>query len=597
MQIGRYKLGPGAIILVVLVMLGLVFVGVRQLGILEKLNPDGPSGNDNKQGGVLVGSRERLEDIALKDLPPSQVKPPERTTDNPEVTIGIWTWQTASGLIDAVGGPGRSGDHPDSCLAQAGITNTRLVVENDTSKQVQALATGQMQLVTTTGDQAAVDIAGANKLLRGNKAKVIWSGGYSFGEDCLMGPESWKRDPQLARGSVIVTAVPYCDWNIVVNWASDNQIPVNPDETVYVPDAVNFVNATDHIEAAQKFNANAKVALRNRQTGRTEQYSIDGVGTWTPGDVMVAQQRPSVSYKGKDEKLQKIVSTKEYSYMMPNILFGNEDWLKQHRPYVTTLLRCVARSNERIKTDPNYFRDRVAALNALVFNMEGMGQTFWSKYFAGVTENGVPLGGSRLNNVAEVRHLFGLDQNQPIDRSIFGVTYSDHAKRLQQLLPDRLENYAPVAQVVDLSFIRELTDERSTGPVYQAEFQQGQNTGTVVKANFQINFASGSSKINPSEVARLTEIRNLLIRATDTKVVVEGHTDNVGDANTNLRLSNERARAVWQWLKDSDPSGINISDRRLEGVEGYGPYRPLPGNQNRDEAEKAANRRVVIILK
>ena len=31
-------------------------------------------------------------------------------------------------------------------------------------------------------------------------------------------------------------------------------------------------------------------------------------------------------------------------------------------------------------------------------------------------------------------------------------------------------------------------------------FEQGQNTGTVVKANFQITFASGSAKINPSEV-------------------------------------------------------------------------------------------------
>ena len=229
--------------------------------------------------------------------------------------------------------------------------------------------------------------------------------------------------------------------------------------------------------------------------------------------------------------------------------------------------------------------------------MEGMGQTFWSKYFTGVTENGVPLGGSRLNNVAEVRHLFGMDSNQPLARSIFGVTYTDHANRLKQLLPDRLENFAPVDQVVDLSFIRELTDERSTGPVYQARFEEGQNTGTVVKANYQINFPSGSAKISPSEVARLTEIRNLLIRATDTKVVVEGHTDNVGDANTNLRLSQERARAVWQWLKASDPTGINISEARLEGIEGYGPYRPLPNNQNRDEAERAANRRVVIILK
>jgi len=88
-----------------------------------------------------------------------------------------------------------------------------------------------------------------------------------------------------------------------------------------------------------------------------------------------------------------------------------------------------------------------------------------------------------------------------------------------------------------------------------------------------------------------------LIRATDTKVIVEGHTDNVGDTGTNLRLSQERAKAVWQWLKDSDPTGINIRDARLESVEGYGPYRPLPNNQNRTDAEKAANRRVVIILK
>ncbi|MDQ3133253.1 MAG: OmpA family protein, partial [Acidobacteriota bacterium] len=233
----------------------------------------------------------------------------------------------------------------------------------------------------------------------------------------------------------------------------------------------------------------------------------------------------------------------------------------------------------------------------LVFNLEGLGQTFWNKYFKGQTENGVPLGGSRVNSIADVRHLFGLDGNQPIERSIFGITYTDHAKRLQQLLPQRLETYAPVAQVVDLSFIRDITDERSAAPVYQAKFEEGQNTGTVVKANYQITFDSSSAKIKPSETARLTEIRNLLIRANDTKVVIEGHTDNAGDAGTNLKLSQDRARSVWQWLRQSDPSGININDARLEGIEGYGPYRPMPGNQNRDDAEKAANRRVVIVLK
>jgi outer membrane protein OmpA-like peptidoglycan-associated protein len=103
--------------------------------------------------------------------------------------------------------------------------------------------------------------------------------------------------------------------------------------------------------------------------------------------------------------------------------------------------------------------------------------------------------------------------------------------------------------------------------------------------------------VKPSEINTLQDIRSLLIRATDTKIIVEGHTDNVGDDATNLRLSKERAQSVWQWLKASDPSGININDKRLENVEGYGSYRPLPGNQNKSEAEKAANRRVVIILK
>ncbi|MEK7833357.1 MAG: hypothetical protein AAB401_19865, partial [Acidobacteriota bacterium] len=321
MRIGRLELGPGAIILVVALMTGLVYVGLSQLGILDKLVP-----NADERRAVVPEKREKLEEISLASLPASSVKAPERTSDNPEVTIGLWTWQTVSGIIDAAGGPGKSGDHTDSCLCQAGITNTKLVVQNDTAEQIKALAAGQMQFVTTTGDQAAVDIAGANKLLRGNKAKVIWSSGYSFGEDCLIGPESWKKDPQGSRGAIVVTAVPYCDWNVTVNWAADNQIPVNPDEQVYDPDAINFVNATDHIEAAQKYVQNGRVSLRNRSTGKSEEHQIDAVATWTPGDVMAVKDRTTVNYKGKSEKVQKIVSTKEYSYMMPHILFGNEDW-------------------------------------------------------------------------------------------------------------------------------------------------------------------------------------------------------------------------------------------------------------------------------
>lgn len=600
MRIGSVELKPGGIILILLVMAGLTYAGLSKLGLLDSLL--GKVKETVNPTGVVVDSKipdKRIDLGSYTNLPSSEIKAPDKTTDNPEVAIGIWTWQTVSGLIDAVGGPGKSGDYKDGCLCQAGLTNTKLIVQNDTSEQIKQLAAGQLQFVTTTGDQAAVDMAGANKLLGGNKAKAIWSGGYSFGEDCLMGPQSWKTDPQLSRGSVVVTAVPYCDWNVTVDWASDNRIPVNPDEQVYDPDAINFVNAADHIEASQKFVQNAKVQLKNKKSGKMEEHQIDAVATWTPGDVVAAKGRANVTYRNKAEKLQKIVSTKEYSYMMPHILFGNSEWLNQHREYVKTLLRCMARSNEKIASDPNYFKNRVAILNAVVFNFDNKGPEFWADYFNTKVEDGVALGGSRVNNLTEVRHLFGLDQNTPIERSIYGITYSDHANRLQKLLPARLETFAPVAQTVDLSFINDISkDEKGATTIYQAKYEEkAPSTGTVVNSNFQITFPSGSAKIQPSEESTLQEIRSLLIRATDTKVIIEGHTDNAGDDATNLKLSKERAQSVWQWLKASDPSKVNINDNRLQAVEGYGSFRPLPGNQNKDEVEKAANRRVVIILK
>ncbi len=590
-RIGNYKLGPGVIILALALILGLLYVAFSQLGIWDKLKPK----TDVSKTEQTV---ERTEDIKRENLPATDVKPPKPTTDDPEVTIGIWTWQAQSPIIDAVGGVGKSGDHPDSLLYQAGIKNTKLIVENDTSKQAEMLASNNIQFVTTTGDQAAVDITGANKLLRGPKAKVVWSSGYSSGEDALMGPESWKKDPQNAKGSLIVTAAPYCDWNVVVNWAADNKIPVNPDESSYNPDAINFVNAMDHIEASQKFIANAKVSLKNVKTGKSEDREIDAVATWTPGDVMAAQGRSAVNYKGKSEKLQKIISTEQYSAMMPSIIFTTEDFIKKHPDYIETLLRCLARAGAKIKQDPNYFKTRTAALNAQVFNMEGKGPSFWAKYYDIVEENGVRLGGSRVNDIADNRHLFGVGNTKGLASSVFGITYNEHAKRLQKLLPDRLPNYTPVDQVVDMSFVKKMADEVGEVKAETGNASQANSTDTVVKANFSINFDSGSAELKPAELAKLEEIKSLLVRASNTKIIVEGHTDKDGDSTKNIELSKARANSVWTWLKASDESRININDQRIITVDGYGSLNPISGTkETQTNEDKAKNRRVTIILK
>src|SRR5262245_41191346 len=120
MRIGRLELGPGAVILIVLVMAGLVHVGLKSMGIdlianiKDKINPPGKTAQSQ-----IPEQRQKIEELVdISSIPASQVKAPEATTDDPPVAIGIWTWQTVSGLIDAVGGPGKSGDHTDSCLCQ-----------------------------------------------------------------------------------------------------------------------------------------------------------------------------------------------------------------------------------------------------------------------------------------------------------------------------------------------------------------------------------------------------------------------------------------------------------------------------------------------
>jgi outer membrane protein OmpA-like peptidoglycan-associated protein len=68
---------------------------------------------------------------------------------------------------------------------------------------------------------------------------------------------------------------------------------------------------------------------------------------------------------------------------------------------------------------------------------------------------------------------------------------------------------------------------------------------------------------------------------------VEGHTDATGPENYNLRLGEERALAVRNYLRDQH--GIALS--RIE-VMSYGESRPLVDNKTRDN--RAQNRRVVL---
>jgi len=109
-------------------------------------------------------------------------------------------------------------------------------------------------------------------------------------------------------------------------------------------------------------------------------------------------------------------------------------------------------------------------------------------------------------------------------------------------------------------------------------------TSMVLKG---VRFKPGSAELEASSSTVLDEVATSLKGWPDVRVEVQGHTDNVGEAEPNRALSSLRAEAVRQYLIRAGVDGA-----RLTAV-GYG--EDLPVADNTTEAGRAANRRVELL--
>ena len=104
-----------------------------------------------------------------------------------------------------------------------------------------------------------------------------------------------------------------------------------------------------------------------------------------------------------------------------------------------------------------------------------------------------------------------------------------------------------------------------------------------------IYFDTASAVLKAGSAPALQEIAKLLKGDPSLKVYVVGHTDAVGNPDSNLKLSRDRAESVIQALVTQH----GIASARLRSF-GNGPFAPVASNAN-DEG-RALNRRVELVL-
>ena len=104
-----------------------------------------------------------------------------------------------------------------------------------------------------------------------------------------------------------------------------------------------------------------------------------------------------------------------------------------------------------------------------------------------------------------------------------------------------------------------------------------------------LSFRPGSSSLEDEHVVLLAKVQKVVKMYPGAHLTIEGHTDHLGDPAANVSLSEKRAYAVMQYLREA----LLIPRNRITSI-GYGADRPVASNKT--SRGRAKNRRIDIII-
>lgn len=565
--------------------------------------------------GLTISESKQLEKIVIDDkevnnrttsdevaLPGEQISTAVSST--PLVKLAGYAWNGQSGIIVANGGPKTT----VGSLMEKNKVNLELIrqdwlteLRNLQMKFIEDFDKGNNNPkdgaagIMIMGDGAPFYISSTQQALDDKYGKgkyqleVVGAIGMSQGEDKLIGPPSWKLDPQRIKGSLISAVLGDGDWVTAVNYAFANGVKVNPDPTTYDAEAVNFLPSAndDYIESAkeliksqkQNWTVPLKEVVNGKLTGKTIDKKVDGCATWTPGDKMVFDELTGFT---------DIVSTKEFNNQMPTVIIVLKQWAERNSDLVSRILKATYTATNQMK-QYDAWQKKAAECVAKTFNMESA--DYWYTMFKGTKgeKNGISynMGGSKVLNYADAKQYFGMTDG--INR--YKSVYDQVSNYLKVLNPagfnQNVKTIVSYDQAVNLKYLNGMSDVDS-GVAEVADYSK-KATSLLASGEWNINFDNGRATLRPEANDILNQIYNLLIQAENSKLEITGHTDATGSKEGNYSLSTARAEAVKTFLMKK---GVPFS--RFQKIDGKGQDQPVADNSS--DSGRAKNRRVEIKL-
>ena len=207
----------------------------------------------------------------------------------------------------------------------------------------------------------------------------------------------------------------------------------------------------------------------------------------------------------------------------------------------------------------------------------------------------------RPNKVATVSGVLTDKKGQPLDAEIIWEDLSTHQRvgssrsnptdgsffivlpqgKIYGYYIDK-DGFFPVAENIDLREVKDMVEVNRD--IQVVTYQQMIDEQIPMPLN-NLFFPTGQSSVLPESQSELRRMAKI-IRDINAKVEISGHTDNVGNDNANQLLSEQRAKAVYEFLVNEG------CDPKLLQWKGYGKNRPIADNQTEEGRQK--NRRVEL---